>query len=509
MENKKENQAEEENSNIEENSISIFKFYKIRDEITHNNSDKLEESPLEENKNQMNDFKVENTDINDKFIRKNNHLDEDNEFISSCLKEVLDKTNKQKETKDKFILNSESELDINQNFNFDSFKKVDQAKDFLFNNKTENNEYSINRNENNFISNTENNQSIIRENFQTENITIKQNSEKKHTALINSENQNNSNKENNNKQHNLNTKKLIHPYSNNLQNNINHHNNSKEEFSDSDIFQYHSESFKIDTHLDKIGYRMFHYKMLLIISLVFFVDSCEMSNVNMLLSSIQNDLNLNTFQKSSLSSAIFIGFFTGSFLSGFTTNKYGRLKPIKYGIVLIFIFSFLTSISKSITQLIMMRILSGLAIGTVVPACKTLVTESIPSSYRSFVLSIVWLLYPIGTVYICFIALNCVEGKEFNWRKVFMINSLGSFVLIILVQFLTESPRYLLKNGKSQEAIELLDMIGNSVKEGSKIKLSENEKNMIYVEARMLQGMEVDEHTSNNDINLNKFFSIH
>jgi len=301
-------------------------------------------------------------------------------------------------------------------------------------------------------------------------------------------------------------KKAVLNSNENLNSNINFESNYNNE--NELIYSTSTEHFKIDSHFEKIGYNFFHYRMLLIISLIFFVDSCEMSNVNMLLSSIQKDLNLNTFQKSSLSSSIFIGFFIGSFLSGFTTNKYGRLKPIKYGVVLIFIFSFLTSVSKSISQLIMMRILSGLAIGTVVPACKTLVTECIPSTMRSFVLSIIWILHPVGTVYICLIALNCVDGKDFNWRKVFMINSLNSFGLIILTQFLSESPRYLLKNGKSEEAIELLDLIGDFNKAHLRIKLNDNEKNMIYIESRNLKGIEIEEHR-NESRSLKDFFKIY
>jgi MFS family permease len=277
----------------------------------------------------------------------------------------------------------------------------------------------------------------------------------------------------------------------NYNHNKNEINNSLNNY-DYDFSYNQTETFNIDKHLDKIGYSFYHYRIILIVTLVLFVDGCEMSNVNMLLSSIQQDLNLDTFQKSSLSSSIFIGFFIGSFLSGFTTNKYGRLKPIKYGVIFIFIFSFLTGISKSISQLIIMRILSGLAIGTVVPACKTLITECIPSTNRSFVLSIIWLLYPFGTVYICVIALNSVDAFDsnlFNWRKVFVINSLNSFLLIILTQTLTESPRYLLKNGKYQEAIELIDYIGSSSKSAKeKLDLTDSEKNAIYVECQMTRG---------------------
>jgi len=502
MENKKEQKIDEETSNNDVNSASIYDITKIRDEIISDNSDKLEQRLFE--KKYVDDFIIDTNRIDERISISNVFSDEDNEFISNRFNQ-FEKTYKQNEVKDKLKVKSLSESENNEKINFDSFDKI-----------ISNNEYFKYTHDiyDNFNSKFEKNKSIKKDNYKLESINLQSNSQntscwdEKETQLKSTgnfkENRNNhnKNKEDENKYSSLSTKRLIHPYSNNnitniskIDENINYKTN--EEFPKSNM-DLQRENFKIDIHLDKIGYRMFHYRMIFIISLVLFIDACEMSNVNMLLSSIQNDLNLNTFQKSSLSSIIFIGHFIGSFLSGFTTNRYGRLTPIKYGVVLIFIFSFLTSISRTITQLIILRILSGLSIGTVVPACKTLLTECIPSFYRSFVLSIVWLLHPIGFVYICYVALNCVEGNEFNWRKVFMINSLGSFLLIILVQFLTESPRYLLKNGKTQEAIKLLDIMGNSNIESNKIMLSEDEKNLIYVEARMLQGIDIDEHRSNN-----------
>lgn len=519
MENKKENKEIEDNSNINNTNISDNVSSEIRNELikfSNQNNDKLIESNQEENKKIPNVSKAEieeEEEINDKSNNKNEISDEDNdnEFIENRLNQI-EKSKADNHSKDQLLNKLESQLYNEEENLFESFDKIKEVKD-------------ANNGENlTTINNSKNYQNIKNDNDAFTNTHYQDNPANKmylinnQTTSINAESRNShfnklySDTKNiaNDKTNISKAKKQIYPksQSNNTANDINfkqynsiNNNSNKPEFYlDQELSNNcNNENFKIDTHLDKIGYSMFHYRMIFIISIVFFVDGCEMSNVNMLLSSIQNDLSLNTFQRSSLSSAIFLGFFVGSFLSGFTTNKYGRLKPIKYGIVLIFIFSFITSISKSISQLIIMRILSGLAIGTVVPACKTLVTECIPSINRSFVLSIIWLLYPIGTVYVCLIALNCVDGKEFNWRKVFMVNSLSSFVLIILCQFLTESPRYLLKNGKSQEAIELLDMIGNSNSEGRKVNLNEKEKNMIYVEARIIQGMDVDEHGSNNN----------
>jgi len=236
----------------------------------------------------------------------------------------------------------------------------------------------------------------------------------------------------------------------------------------------------IDEFLDKVGYSYFQIISIFIVCYLFFIDGCEMIIVNIILSSLQFEWKIKTVQRSLLSSAVFFGFFTGSFFSGYFMNKYGRKKPILFGSILIWVFTSLTPMTHSFTFLFMIRILVGLGIGLMVPASTSLITEIIPSYYRSFVLNILWILYPLGIIFICLISTYFIKNKEYlEWRKIAFINSYTSISMIFTSFYLCESPRFLLLKKRYKEAFEVLNKLGYS----KKIQLSEEDKKKMINES--------------------------
>lgn len=240
----------------------------------------------------------------------------------------------------------------------------------------------------------------------------------------------------------------------------------------------------LDSYLDSIGYNRFQLFIFFIVCFVFFVDGSEMIIINLILSSIQRDWKITTFERSMLSSAVFFGFFIGSFVSGYLTNKYGRKKPSILGICLIWIFTTLTPYINGFFVLFSIRFFVGIGIGFVVPALTSLVTELIPTFYRSFVLNMLWIFYPLGIIYICFISIFYIKDKEFlDWKRITLINSYSSLIMLILSFYLCESPRYMLLKRNYEEAFILLDKIGKS----KNIKLSQDEKERIILEYQLLE----------------------
>jgi putative MFS transporter len=257
---------------------------------------------------------------------------------------------------------------------------------------------------------------------------------------------------------------------------------------------------KIDEYLDRVGYSRFHIISILIVCFVFFVDGCEMIIINLILSSLGKDWKLGLVQRSLLSSAVFFGFFSGSLFSGYFTNKYGRRNPSIIGAILIWSFTSCTPLCNSFESLFCIRIFVGLGIGIIVPATTTIITESIPSYYRSFALNNLWTLYPLGIIYICKISSYFIVNEEFlDWRKITFINGYTSIIILFLVVQLRESPRYLLIKGRYDEAYDVLNSIGKS----KNIKLSENEKILLKNQAIELNGKI---NKNNDDFNIGLFF---
>lgn len=255
----------------------------------------------------------------------------------------------------------------------------------------------------------------------------------------------------------------------------------------------------LDNYLDSIGYNSFQVFTILIVCYVFFVDGSEMIIINLILTSIQRDWKITTFERSILSSAVFFGFFFGSFFSGYLTNKYGRKKPILLGVSLIYSFTFMTPYTSGFFSLFTLRFFVGIGIGFVVPATTSLITEIIPTFYRSFVLNILWVFYPFGIIYVCFISMFYIKDKEFlDWRKIATINSYSGIPMVLLSLFLCESPRYLLLKKKYEDAFLILNKIGKS----KKIYLTETQKQKIIYESQLLE----EANKSKSDFDIKTFF---
>jgi MFS family permease len=217
----------------------------------------------------------------------------------------------------------------------------------------------------------------------------------------------------------------------------------------------------LDNLFDEIGYTFFHFRMILIVSLIFFVDGGEMIIINLLLSTIQQQWSFSNLNKSLLSSSVFFGFFIGSMFSGLFINKFGRKKPTIVGMGIIYTFSLLTASGYDFYTLFFIRVLVGIGIGIVVPAATSLVTETIPSYNRSLVLNILWILYAPGIIYICWVAMHYIKKQELLWREICILNSMNSLCVFGLSFLLDESPRYLLLKKKSEEAFRIINKISS------------------------------------------------
>lgn len=272
-----------------------------------------------------------------------------------------------------------------------------------------------------------------------------------------------------------------------IQNTSNHelHPNDNETENLSTVSSNNSQKkVNIDTIIDKIGYTKYHIIMLIIVSLIFFIDGCEMIIINLFLTTLKDEWGLSPKEKSLLSSSVFIGFFLGSMFSGYLTNIFGRRIPSIFGSLLVFISTSFAAFSTQMNQMVIIRIFIGLGIGIFVPATTCLITELIPKKGRSFVLNIIWILFPIGSVYICLISILYTDEHDvLLWRKVFQINSLGAFFISILSFFLYESPRYYLLIERYDKAFCILEKMG-------KFKLTEIEKQDIINENRALKNLD-------------------
>ncbi|WP_305781032.1 MFS transporter [Nocardia nova] len=143
----------------------------------------------------------------------------------------------------------------------------------------------------------------------------------------------------------------------------------------------------------------------------------------------------------------------GSFLWGWLGDRMGR----KAAILLAGIFFVGTSICGAMPSFewnVAMCFVMGLGAGGMLPIAFTLLSETIPARHRG------WLLVLIGGdiagAYIVTSWLSSTIGHTYSWRSLWLLGLPTGFLLVLLVRWIPESPRYLLAVGRHREAEDVL-----------------------------------------------------
>lgn len=144
------------------------------------------------------------------------------------------------------------------------------------------------------------------------------------------------------------------------------------------------------------------------------------------------------------------------FLAPFA-DRIGRKKMILLSAVIIGSGIFLTSFCSSVPQLVVLRFLSGLGIGSMLASTAALTAEYTPDRSKDFWVSFVLSGYPVGAVLSGLVAARVVPTS--GWAAMFQFAGLVSFVTFPLIWFfLSESIEFYLRK-QPPRALEKVNII--------------------------------------------------
>jgi len=157
-----------------------------------------------------------------------------------------------------------------------------------------------------------------------------------------------------------------------------------------------------------------------------------------------------------------IGTVLGSFLWGWLGDRIGRRASILYAGIA-FIGTSICGTMPSFFWNLVMCFVMGLAVGGMLPLCYALLAETIPARHRS------WLMILIGAdiagAYVLTSWLSAALVPTYSWRILWLIGLPTGLVFILLNRWIPESPRFLLANGREQEARAVMQRYGAVVLE--------------------------------------------
>lgn len=137
-----------------------------------------------------------------------------------------------------------------------------------------------------------------------------------------------------------------------------------------------------------------------------------------------------------------VGMALGALILGPLADVLGRRRLVLLCVGLMGLGMVLSAGADNLTQLILMRILTGLGIGGALASANTMVAEYASDRWRSLAVSMMSAGYPIGATLGGLAAIGLLQA--FDWRAVFIFGGVLSLVLLPFIWiFLPESLEYL------------------------------------------------------------------
>lgn len=158
-------------------------------------------------------------------------------------------------------------------------------------------------------------------------------------------------------------------------------------------------------------------------------------------------------------SSALIGCIIGTFLAGAPSDKFGRRKLLMTSAILFTISAGGVALSGSLNSFVIFRLIGGLGVGMASTLSPVYIAEVSPASIRGRFVSLNQLTIVIGVLSAYFINFLLV-GVSHNWRWMFATEGIPAIIFFIGLFFVPDSPRWLIKNNREDEALSIFKHIG-------------------------------------------------
>ena len=164
------------------------------------------------------------------------------------------------------------------------------------------------------------------------------------------------------------------------------------------------------------------------------------------------------------SSAIW-GCVFGALFSGALSDKYGRKKVLLLSGLLFTLSALGSAVPDNLTQFVMARFIGGLGVGSASMLSPLYISEIAPAKIRGMLVTLYQLaiVFGINIIYIVnYLIANThdqVWNVQLGWRYMLGSEGIPAILFFVLLFFVPESPRWLVKENRSEEALKILNQI--------------------------------------------------
>lgn len=208
---------------------------------------------------------------------------------------------------------------------------------------------------------------------------------------------------------------------------------------------------------------------LILLALGEFVDGYDLIVIGGALLLLKPQLGLSASQTGLLGAGAFFGAAAGLFAFGEITDRIGRRNVFLYNFIFFVVFAVLSAFVTNYAELLTVRILLGVVIGTDIATSMTFLAEISPRRSRGgwtgAMPQIMWCLGALVSLLVAIVLFD--HAGQDAWRWMLGLGAVPALVVLIGRRTIPESPRWLLAAGRAADAEVAMRKLGLSSSVGA------------------------------------------
>lgn len=194
------------------------------------------------------------------------------------------------------------------------------------------------------------------------------------------------------------------------------------------------------------------YGIVLLCGLVMFLDGFDTQAISYMAPSIAKEWGLTRQLLGPIFSSALTGLMVGYLLVSPLSDRFGHRRLVVISTFAFALLTFATVFAGNVTELMVLRFLTGIALGSVIPSAIALTTEFSPARLRATFVLAIYCGFSLG-----FVAAGAVAAwaiPEYGWRSMLWIGAAAPLIVAILaLMFLPESMDFLIRTKAKPETV--------------------------------------------------------